>query len=281
MSDYDSDRAVLITGCSSGIGYCVAHGLQRRGYQVIATARREQDVRRLQDEGLEALPLDLTDSNSIALALEATLSLTGGRLYGLFNNGGYGQAGAVEDLTRDALREQFETNVFGWMELSNRIIPLMREQGEGRIIQNSSVLGFVSMAYRGAYNASKHAIEALSDTLRLELLGSGVYVVLIEPGPIESRFRTNSLSALQRHVDVANSVHAERYRRVLARLEKAGHAAPFTLPPEAVLRRVEQALEVRRPRLRYRVTVPTHLFAVLKRLLPARVLDALLLKVSG
>ncbi len=281
MSKYSRDRSVLITGCSSGIGYCVAHGLQRRGYQVIATARGEKDVARLRGEGLEALPLDLTDSDSIALALEATLSLTGGRLYGLFNNGGYGQAGAVEDLTRAALREQFETNVFGWMELSNRVIPLMREQGAGRIVQNSSVLGFVSMAYRGAYNASKHAIEALSDTLRLELRDSGVFVVLIEPGPIESRFRANSLLALQRHVDVDRSVHVERYRRVLARLEKVGHAAPFTLPPEAVLGRVVQALEARRPRLRYRVTFPTHLFAVLKRLLPARALDVLLLKVSG
>jgi NAD(P)-dependent dehydrogenase (short-subunit alcohol dehydrogenase family) len=281
MKAKPSARAVLITGCSSGIGYCVAHGLRRRGYQVVATARREADVGKLREEGLEALRLDLADSRSIALAFEATVARTGGRLYALFNNGGYGQAGAVEDLSREALREQFETNVFGGQQLSNLAIPLMRRQGEGRIIQNSSVLGFVSMAFRGAYNASKHAIEALSDTMRLELRGSGVQVVLIEPGPISSRFRANSLEALRRHIDMAASVHAQHYARVLARLQKPGPAAPFTLPPEAVLRAVIRALEARRPRLRYRVTVPTHLFACLKRVLPARSLDALLLRASG
>jgi NAD(P)-dependent dehydrogenase (short-subunit alcohol dehydrogenase family) len=281
MSFSASKRPVLITGCSSGIGYCAASGLRERGYRVIATARQDTDVARLRADGFEALLLDLRDSDSIHRAFQAALELTGGQLYALFNNGGYGQAGAVEDLSREALREQFETNVFGWQELSNLAIPIMRGQGQGRIVQNSSVLGFVAMAYRGAYNASKYAIEALSDTLRLELRGSGVYVVLIEPGPITSRFRSNALAALRRHVDIQASVHAEYYAKVLERLRKPGPAAPFTLPPEAVVRALLRALEAPKPRLRYRVTVPTHLFAVLKRLLPARALDPLLWRASG
>lgn len=271
-------KTILITGCSSGIGYCVAKGLHARGYRVFATARKKADVEKLSAEGLESFRLDLNDSNSINFAFEETLRRTNGELYALFNNGAFGLPGAVEDLSRDALRAQFETNVFGWQELANLAIPVMRRQGYGRIIQNSSVLGFVSMPYRGAYNASKYAIEGLSDTLRLELKGTDIYVSLIEPGPIASQFRMNAVKALEKYIDIENSVHREKYQGVLARLNKPGPAVPFTLPPEAVLKRVILALESDKPKPRYYVTFPTYLFGFLKRILSTRVLDAILAK---
>ena len=271
-------KTILITGCSSGIGYCAAKGLQERGYRVFATARKRSSVEKLLAEGLESFRLDLNDSNSIHFAFEEVMRRTGGELYALFNNGAYGLPGAVEDLSRDALRAQFETNVFGWQELTNLVIPVMRRQGYGRIIQNSSVLGFVALPFRGAYNASKYAIEGLSDTLRLELKGSNVYVSLIEPGPIASQFRTNAVQALQKYIDIENSFHQEKYQGVLSRLNKPGPAVPFTLPPEAVLKRVIHALEAKKPQARYYVTVPTYLFGILKRILSTRSLDFLLAK---
>jgi len=275
-------KSVLITGCSTGIGRCVAEGLQARGYRVFATARRAESVDELNAAGLESLQLDLTDSVSINCAVDEILRRSGGELYAVFNNGGFGLTGAVEDLNREALRAQFETNVFGWQELTNRLIPVMRAQahgrGEGRIIQNSSILGFVAMPFRGAYNASKFAVEGLSDTLRLELRDTGIHVSLIEPGPIVSHFRENALRALERYIDIEASVHRDKYQAVLGRLKKKGPAVPFTLPPEAVLTCVMHALQSRRPKPRYRVTVPTKVFAVLKRLLPTRALDALLVR---
>lgn len=272
------NKSILITGCSSGIGLCVAQGLHARGYQVFATARKRDDVQRLKEMGLTSFHLDLNDSNSIKNAIKAVLQETGGTLYALFNNGAYGQAGAVEDLRRDVLRAQFETNLFGWLELTNAIIPIMRKQGYGRIIQNSSVLGLVAMPYRGAYNATKFAIEGLSDTLRqeLNLTGNNIHVSLIEPGPILSQFRHNSLLALQQNIDIENSVHRKLYEHTIERLRKAGPAVPFTLPPDAVLRRVIHALDSHRPKIRYYVTVPTYLFAFLRRILPQRVLDNIL-----
>jgi short-subunit dehydrogenase len=276
-----NQKNILITGCSSGIGHCVATGLKNRGYRVFATARKEQDVAELQRQGFESLQLDLDDSSSIDLAVEQLLKTTDGRLYALFNNGAYGQPGAVEDLRREVLRQQFETNLFGWHELTCRVIPSMRSQGEGRIIQNSSVLGFITLPYRGAYVSTKYALEGLSDTLRLELAGSGIYVSLIEPGPIESRFRENAHIMFEKHIDRLNSVHRQHYQSVINRLEKEGRVAPFTLPAEAVLKKVIHALESRNPKPRYHVTFPTHLFALLRRLLSNRAMDRTLLKVAG
>jgi len=269
-------KTILITGCSSGIGYCVASGLQQRGYRVFATARRPDSVAQLKEEGFESLQLDLDDSQSIQQAVDEILRRTGGELYAVFNNGAFGLPGAVEDLSRDAIRAQFETNFFGWLELTNLLLPVMRRQGYGRIIKNSSVLGFVAMPFRGAYNSSKFAIEGLSDTLRLELKGTNIHVSLVEPGPILSRFRTNALTAMQKHIDMENSVHSERYQAVLTRLNKEGPAVPFTLPPEAVLKKVIHALESRNPKARYYVTFPTYLFGYLKRMLPTKTLDKLL-----
>ncbi len=280
MTDFNKN-SVLITGCSSGIGLTVARGLQARGYRVFATARNPDDVERLAGEGLEALQLDLEDDQSMESALHEILERTNGRLFALFNNGAYGQPGAVEDLPTAVLRRQFETNLFGWHELTRRVIPVMRKQGEGRIIQNSSILGFISLAYRGAYNASKHALEGLSDTLRLELHGSGIHVSLIEPGPILSRFRENAYRQWKENIDIDHSPHQERYRAMENRLTREGPGAPFTLPPEAVLKRVIHALESPRPKVRYYVTFPTYLFAFLKRVLPGRVLDGMLRRVSN
>jgi NAD(P)-dependent dehydrogenase (short-subunit alcohol dehydrogenase family) len=274
-------KIILITGCSSGIGLCAARGLRARGWRVFATARQPADVARLQAEGLESLPLDLRDSASIQTAVTTVLEQTGGRLDALFNNGAYGQPGAVEDLSRAALREQFETNLFGTQELTNQVIPAMRRQGGGRILYNSSVLGLVALPYRGAYVASKFALEGLADTLRLELAGTGIHICLIEPGPILSRFRDNAHVAYLRHIRPETSPHRAKYLAMEARLLKEGPAAPFTLPPEAVLKRVIHALESPRPRARYPVTVPTYLFAFLRRLLPTRALDAILRRSGG
>jgi len=274
-------KTVLITGCSGGIGYCVAHGLRERGYRVFATARRQEDVARLAREGLESLRLDLDDSASIEQAVDETLERTGGTLFALFNNGAYGLPGAVEDIPREALRAQFETNLFGWHDLTCRVLPVMRAQGHGRIIQNSSILGLVAFAYRGAYAASKFALEGLSDTLRLELAGTGIHVSLIEPGPIESRFRANAYAKFQAHIDPSRSAHQARYEAMQARLTKEGPAVAFTLPPQAVLRKVVRALESRHPKARYYVTLPTHLLGRLRRLLPTAILDELLQRASG
>lgn len=273
--------SILITGCSSGIGYCVAHALHDRGHQVIASCRDANDVERLRREGLQCLLLDLEDSDSIRAAVDTALALCEGRIDALFNNGAFGLAGAVEDLSRDAIRAQFETNVFGWLELTNLLLPHMRKQGHGRIIQNSSVLGFVALPYRGAYSASKFAIEGLSDTLRLELDGSGIDVCLIEPGPIESKFRENAEKAFRRFIKRAGSAHEQSYLAMEQRLQTKGHATRFTLPPEAVLDKVIHALESDRPRPRYYVTFPTYLFGYLKRILSTRAVDRLMLKVSG
>ncbi|KAG1694749.1 putative oxidoreductase YbbO [Nymphon striatum] len=235
-------ETVLITGCSSGIGYHVAKGLMARGYNVYVTARTDEDVKRLISEGFKCLKLDYADSESVQDLANELMLLIGTNLYAVFHNGAYGQPGAVEDLTRETLEKQFAANVFGWMELNNRLLVLMRHNNRGRIIFNSSVLGLVSLPFRGAYNASKYAIEGFADTLRLELSDTNIKVSLIEPGPIESRFRANALIALKENI---------RYHKTLKRLEKEGNTDAFTLPPEAVLDKVIHALEKENPQAHY------------------------------
>ena len=272
---------ILITGCSSGIGYQVAKDLHAdSNYQVIASARKVDDVERLKAEGLECVQLDLQDAASINSAFDEVLTLTEGRLYGLFNNGAYGQPGAVEDLTGDMIRAQFETNVFGTMQLTNLAIKHMRQQGTGRIIFNSSVLGFVSLTLRGAYNASKYAIEGFADTLRLELKDSGIYVSLVEPGPITSNFRHNSHSMYINTLKDKPSVFTRSYQKNEARLADPGPTAPFTLPAASVSPKVIHALTHSNPKARYYVTFPTYLLAYLKRVLPHKVLDKICFKIS-
>jgi NAD(P)-dependent dehydrogenase (short-subunit alcohol dehydrogenase family) len=275
-------KSILITGCSSGIGLAAARTLRDRGYRVFASCRRQEDVARLRDEGFsDALVLDLNSSASIQAAVEQVLAATGGELFALFNNGAYGLPGAVEDLSRDALRRQFETNVFGTHELTCRLLPAMLQQPDARIIQNSSVLGLVAMFNRGAYIASKFALEGLTDTLRLELRGTSVKVVLIEPGPILSQFRKNALARFQSEVDFSRSRHKKLYEGALARLSKEGPAAPFTLPPSAVVDKLLLALEKPNPKPRYYVTFPTYLMGFLRRLLPTRLLDRVIARLGS
>ncbi len=271
-------KSILITAYSSGIGLDAALTLLAKGYQVFATARKNKDVEMLKSKGLNAFYLDLTDFKSIEALLEQVLEVTGGTLDYLFNNGAYGQPGALEDLSIDALKAQFETNVFGWHELTKQIIPIMRKQGHGRIVQCSSVLGFVSMAYRGAYNASKYALEGLTDTLRLELKSANIDVILLQPGPINTKFRANALAAFKENIDSEGSVHHAQYQQQVDRLSNKKPTAKFTLEPKSVTKALIHALESKRPKARYRITIPTHLFAIFKRILPTRWLDKLLAK---
>lgn len=282
MSDSHT-KTVLVTGCSSGIGACLARSLHDRGgYRVFAATRREGDAAALREAGLAGLELDLAAPASIAAAVERILEEGNGRIDVLINNGAYGQPGAVEDLSRDVLRAQFEVNVFGTLDLTNRVLPVMRRQGQrgrGRIIQISSILGLVCLPFRGAYNASKYALEALTETLRLELRGTDIHACLVEPGPIASRFRENAMQRFEANIDVANSAHRKRYEAVRARLHST-EPDPFTLPPEAVVKKTLLAMERRHPRARYLVTVPAHGLARLKRLLPDRLFEALVANIS-
>jgi len=261
-----SRPVILITGCSSGIGRCCAEGMLKRGWHVVASARREADVEMLRAAGFDAIQLDMSCSTSIAAGVTALQALTGGRVDAVFLNAGYGQSGAVERLTRVALREQFEANVFGNVELLTVLIPLMRGARRGRIVFNSSVLGRVAIRDHGAYVASKYAVEAFADTLRLELRGSGISVALIEPGPIESRFQANAATARAQLEGRAPVVRAQRY--------------PFTLGPEAVMRKLVHACEAHNPRTRYPVTLPSHLIGVLRRVLPTRAMDLILARIG-
>lgn len=267
-----AQRSILITGCSTGIGHHCALTLKNEGWQVFATARSDQDLKDLEDEGLNALLLDYCDTQSITTCLQSVLEQTGGTLDALFNNGAYGQPGAVEDLSTDVLRAQFEANFFGWHELTRQVIPVMRKQGQGRIIQCSSVLGFIPLAFRGAYVASKYALEGLTDTMRLELHDSGIQVSLIEPGPITSKFRETARKKFIENIDINASAFAERYQARLSKLESEKPDS-FELPPAAVMNKLNHALNATKAKPRYYVTVPTHFMGFLKRLLPSRALD--------
>jgi NAD(P)-dependent dehydrogenase (short-subunit alcohol dehydrogenase family) len=273
------NKTILITGCSSGIGYATAHYLHAHGYRVFATARKAQDVARLRDEGLDTYLLDVTKSETISLALKEILAQTEGKLYALFNNAGYGQPGALEDISMAVLKEQFETNLFGLHELTLQVLPIMRSQGYGRIIQHSSVLGLVALRFRGAYNASKYAIEGLCDTLRLELAGGEVYVITINTGPIHSDFRKNATKKYFEHIDAEKSRFAQAYKRELLGQEGKKTSSSFTKNPDVVIANIIHALESKKPRPRYYNTLATHILGFFKRLLPTALLDRLLLKI--
>jgi len=265
-----SDRpTIIVTGCSSGIGAYCACALMADGWRVFATVRRPEDQVALELEGIETFIMDYTQPDTIAALVEAVMARTGGRIDALFNNGAYGQAGAVEDLPTEALRLQFETNVVGWHDLTRRVIPAMRPRGHGRIVQCSSILGIVPYRWRGAYNASKFALEALSLTMRMELAGSGIEVSLIEPGPIKSKFTANALTYVERFIDRKNSVHRVEYERQMRRLRGDSKPARGKLGPDAVYHVLKHALTARHPRPHYIVTTPAKQGALLKRLLPA------------
>jgi NAD(P)-dependent dehydrogenase (short-subunit alcohol dehydrogenase family) len=274
-----TQRSILITGCSSGIGYDAAHGMRRAGWRVFAACRQNADVARLADEGFDAVQLDYTDEASISAALAQVLAATDGRLDALFNNGAYACPGAAEDLPRGALRAVFEANLFGWHDLTRQVIPVMRAQGHGHIVNCSSVLGLVAAPWRAAYNASKFALEGLSDTLRLEMRGTGIHVVLIEPGPVTSKIRVNSIAHFEKWIDWQNSRRAEQYQKtLLKRLYESRGPDRFELPPSAVTAKLLKALNSTNPTPRYYVTTPTYIMGTLRRLLPSRALDWLLAK---
>lgn len=270
-------KTVLITGCSSGIGHDAAHGMRDRGWRVFASCRKPEDCARLKGEGFDSPLIDYADTASIAAGLDQVLEATGGTLDALFNNGAHGLPGAVEDVPTEALREIFEVNFFGWHELTRRVIPVMRAQGHGRIVQCSSVLGLVSLPWRGAYVATKYALEGLSDTMRVELRGTGIDVILIEPGPVTSRLRVNAIPIFERHIDWQASPQREGYEaRLLERLYQDKGPDRFELPASAVTEKLAHALEARRPRPRYYVTTPTYIVGFLRRILSTKASDAIL-----
>lgn len=268
-------RSVLITGCSSGIGLDAARTLRGRGWRVFAACRAQADCDRLAAEGFESPRIDYADAASIAAGLAQVLEATGGRLDALFNNGAFASPGAVEDLPTDALRAIFEANLFGWHELTRRVIPVMRAQGGGRIVQCSSVLGFSALPWRGAYVATKFALEGLTHVLRVEMADTPIKVILIEPGPITSRIRQNSIAHFERWIDWQASPRAAQYRDTLLKRLYRETTKPdrFELPPAAVSAKLVHALESPRPRARYFVTWPTVFMAAATRLLPLRWMD--------
>jgi NAD(P)-dependent dehydrogenase (short-subunit alcohol dehydrogenase family) len=260
---------IIVTGASSGIGAHAARALKADGWRVFATVRREEDRIPLETYGIETFIMDYTQVETIHALVSDVLERTGGTLDALYNNGAYGQPGAVEDLTTDVLRAQFETNVFGWHELTRAIIPVMRRQGHGRIVQCSSILGLVPYRWRGAYTASKFALEGLTITMAMELKGSGIKVSLIEPGPIRSNFTANALRHVERNIDLVNSVHRVEYQKQLARLRGESAGVKGKLGPEAVYEVLKHALTSPRPKPHYVVTTPAKRGVLLKRLLPA------------
>ena len=272
-------KTILITGCSSGIGLDAARGMRDRGWTVFASCRQQHDCDRLHAEGFDSPLIDYTKPDTIASGLELVLNTTGGTLDALFNNGAHGLPGAVEDLPTDGLRTIFEANFFGWHELTRQVIPVMRKQGHGRIVQNSSILGLVSFPWRGAYVATKYAIEGLTDTLRIELLNTGIKVILIEPGPVTSKIRENSIPHFERFIDWENSALRDLYENsLLKRLYKSSGPDTFELPASSVTSKLIHACESRRPKPRYYVTTPTHVGGFLKRILTTRATDRILAK---
>ncbi|PTQ74740.1 SDR family NAD(P)-dependent oxidoreductase [Celeribacter persicus] len=272
-------RTILITGCSSGIGYHAAHHLKSLGWRVFATCRAEEDVARLNQEGLESLRLDYEEPASIEAAWTEVMRRTDGTLDALFNNGAYAIPALIEDLPVVALRQHFEANLFGWHDLTQRAVRVMREQGHGRIVQCSSVLGFMTTKFRGSYSATKHALEAMTTALRLEMRGTGVHVSLIQPGPIRTDFRLNSRKQFDRWIDWRASPQSARYDKLTQRLY-AETAKPdaFELGPEAVTEKLLRALEDHNPKARYPVTKVTVFTALALRVLPARLSEWMMSK---
>lgn len=275
-----TEKSILITGCSSGIGYDAAHALKTRGWRVFATCRKPEDCVRLESEGLESFVLDLANTASITEALAEALRRTGGTLDALYNNGAFAMPGAVEDLPTDALRENFETNFFGYHELTRQVLPIMRAQGHGRVINCSSILGFITLKWRGSYTATKFAMEGLTDTLRLEMRETGIKIILIEPGPITASIRKNSIAPFEKWIDWEASPRRTLYETsLLKRLYEDRGPDMFELPASAVTKKLIHALESNNPKPRYYVTTPTYAMGFLRRVLPTRMLDWVLSKV--
>ncbi len=272
------EKSILITGCSrGGIGYDSALVLKERGYRVFVSARKEEELSHLESLGFETYRLDVSNTAEIDSVLEDIFKKTNNTLYALFNNAGYGQAGALEDIPHEAFKAQFETNVFGLHYLTCRVIPIMRKQGYGKIIQHSSILGLISLRFRGAYNASKYAIEGLCDTWRLELADTNIDVVSLNTGPVRSRFRINANKMFDLHVDKEHSYFKEAYHKEATTESKDDDG--FTKDSDVVIDALIHALESK-TKARYHITLATKILATLKRLLPTKVLDKILIKLA-
>ncbi len=267
-------RSILITGCSSGLGYDAAHRLHDLGWQVLATCRSQTDCDRLTQEGLTSFVIDMDDAASIAAGVEKTLALTGGTLDALYNNAAFAIPGPTEDLPVGALRAVFETNLFGLHDLTFQVIPVMRAQGHGQIINCSSVLGLVPMKWRGAYVSSKYALEGLTDVLRLEMADTPIHITLLEPGPIRTKIRENSIPHFEKWIDWKNSARREQYDAfLLDSLYVGGGDNKFELLPEANTAKLVRILNAKRPPERVFVTTPTYIMNIARRILPTRALD--------
>jgi short-subunit dehydrogenase len=276
LSSTTAQRSILITGCSTGIGLEAARTLRARGWRVIATARKPADRLRLEhDLGVETVALELSDPSSIAAATAEVFKLTGGTLSALYNNAAYGVIGAMEDISADTLRQHFEINVIGTHALTRLVIPAMRAQGHGRIVTCSSVLGLVSGPYRGPYCATKFALEAINDALRSELSGTGIFVSVLQPGPIKSNFLETTMTTFKTNVAIATSPHRAAYEKRLLAMQN-DTASRFKLEPAAVVAKLVHALENPRPKARYKISPHTHIIAMAKRLLPMSAIDALM-----
>ncbi|HMO49892.1 MAG TPA: SDR family NAD(P)-dependent oxidoreductase [Kiritimatiellia bacterium] len=272
-------KTVVVTGCSTGIGRAAAALLKDQGWQVVATARKDGDLESLSAEGFFAVKLDTADAGSVARAADEILDRLGGTVGVVVNNAGFGQVGAIEDLSRELLDYQFQVNVIGMQDFTNRLLPAMRRQGYGRIINISSVLGQVSLPYLGVYSASKFAMEALSDALRVELRGTGIAVSLVEPGPIATAFGENAAGRAEATLNADRTAHRAYYEAELRQRKMSGiRPARFTLGPEAVARKILHAASSPRPRIRYPVTLPAYLGLIVRRFAPARVIDAIMAK---
>ena len=272
-----SEKTVLITGCSTGIGAATALFLKGRGWTVFPTARKEDDLDRLRSEGFHPIRMDMADAESVAAGADEVLERTGGQLDALVNNAGFAQSGAIEDIQGRHLRHQFEVNVFGLQDLTNRLIPLFRKQGHGRIVHISSVVGRISIPFLGAYSASKFAVEALADAQRVELRGSGVGVILIEPGPIITEFRRTAARHAKESLDWVSSRNSEFYAKELQRRESAPKKENWiNKTPEDVAVKIAHALESPRPRRRYPITLPARLGECVRRFVPAAWSDGIL-----
>lgn len=267
-------RTVLVTGCSSGIGEATAYFLRDRGWTVFPTARKAEDLEKLRNEGFDAIELDLGDSASVQQAVKLLLEKVPEGLGALVNNAGVAMPGAVEDMNRDALRRQFEVNVFGTQELTNALVPTLRKQGWGRIVTVSSIYGLIAAPMVGAYCASKFAVEALGDAQRVELTGTGISLSLIEPGPIVSAFRRNAAAAMEENVITDDVRYADSYKKEAARRKKQFKKVDFiNRPPEDVAKKIFHALESSNPRRRYVITLPAHLGHFMARFVPSALLD--------
>ncbi|VGO15206.1 putative oxidoreductase [Pontiella desulfatans] len=273
-----ADKSVLITGCSSGIGRAAAEMLRSKGWKVFPTARKSADLESLRQAGFEVVELDVSSSASIADAVDKVMDANGGRLGAVVNNAGFGMPGAIQDLTRDAMRQQFEVNVFGLQELTNGLIPLFRKQGYGRIVNVSSVVGRLALPFMGIYSASKFALEAISDAQRVELSPDSISVSLVEPGPIRTRFSTNCAGQGEERLDTGASKFGAAYKQYFEKRRNGGMSEDrFRLPPEAVAKKILHALESPRPKIRYKVTLPAYLGDLAARFVPARWIDRMMI----